>query len=77
MSDMSQADLRQTGHENLRKSACWHRKYYRISFACHDLEMHQVKWSGGLLLMRSHLVQALQMNRVSTVEHADSFRRVE
>lgn len=29
------------------------------------------------LLMGSHLVQALQMNRVSTMEHADSFRRVE
>lgn len=33
--------------------------------------------SGGLLLMRSHLVQAFQVNRVSTMKHTDSFRRVE
>ena len=78
MPDMSQEDLRQTGHENLKKSAGWR----RISWEWPRSGNASAKYLsgvdiGGLLLVSSHLVQALQMNRVSTMEHADSFRRLE
>lgn len=59
-------------------------KMARIGLAwdVHGLETRQasspcVRWIGGLLLVRSHLVKAFQVDGVSAVEHADSFHRVE
>jgi hypothetical protein len=74
VSVMSQADLEHTGHEKLRRSKS---KGLEIIAGIGRQVKLSLKDARSLLMVRSHLVHALQMNRVPALQHADVLRGVE